>query len=92
MDNNKINARFICIDEPAFYELIDSLYARLIDRNKGDKFITGEEVMRRLNISSPVTLQKLRDNGQLRISRLSKKIILYDSSSVDEYLEKHIRK
>jgi hypothetical protein len=88
----KIEARFICLDEPAFFSLLETLYARLKGKDKGDKWISGDEVMRLLNISSPTTLQKLRDTGALRISQLSKKIILYDRDSVEEYIEKHSRK
>jgi hypothetical protein len=88
----KIEARFICVDEPAFFELIDTLYERLKDKDKGDKWITGDEVMRLLNISSPTTMQKLRDTSALRFSQMSKKLIMYDRASVDEYLEKHSRK
>ena len=91
MENNKIGASFICLDEPAFFTLIDKLYERLKGKEQGDKWITGDEVMRMLNISSPTTLQKLRDNG-LRISQISKKLIMYDRASVEEYLEKHARK
>lgn len=89
---NKIGARFICLDEPAFYELLDMLYERMKGKEKGDKWITGDEVMRLLNISSPTTLQKIRDSGELRISMISKKLILYDRDSVNEYLEKRSRK
>jgi hypothetical protein len=92
MMENKINAKFICIDEPAYFEMIDVLYARLKGKEKGDKWISGEEVMRLLHISSPTTLQKLRDISALRVSVISKKIILYDRESVNEYLEKKARK
>jgi len=37
------------------------------------------------------TLQKLRDEGKIRFSQPEKKIILYDSLSIDSYLEKHVR-
>ncbi|MXV16906.1 helix-turn-helix domain-containing protein [Hufsiella ginkgonis] len=88
----KINAQFICLEEPAFFELIDALYERIKGKEKGDKWITGDEVMRMLNISSPATLQKLRDTDAFRISQLSRKLIMYDRESVEKYIEKHTRK
>ncbi|TFF37272.1 helix-turn-helix domain-containing protein [Mucilaginibacter psychrotolerans] len=92
MENNKVGAQFYCLEEPAFFELIDILYERLKGRETPDKWIPGESVMSMLNISSPTTLQKLRDTGAFRISQLSKKVILYDRESVEEYIEKHARK
>lgn len=90
--DNKIGAKFICIDEPDFFELIDTLYERLKGKDKGDKWIIPAEAMRRLNISSPTTLQGLRNSGSIKFSQYSKKQIMYDSDSIDEYLEKHARK
>jgi hypothetical protein len=89
---NKIQAKFICLNEPDFFELIDNLYERIKGKDKEDKWITGEEVMRLLNFSSPTTLQNLRNRGDVRFSQMSKKQILYDRASVDEYLEKHSSK
>ena len=86
----RIETKFICLEEPAFFELIDKVYDRLKGKEK-DRWITGGEVMVMLNISSPTTLQKLRDTNALRISQLSKKLIMYDRESVEEYLEKHSR-
>ena len=80
------------MNEPDFFSLIDTLYARLKGKEEGDKWITGAEVKRMLNISSPTTMQSLRDSGAIRYSQPSKKIILYDRESVEEYLEKHSRK
>lgn len=90
--DNKIQTKFICLEESAFFELIDTLYERLKGREKGDKWITGNEVMRMLNISSPTTLQKLRDSGEIRMSQISKKLIMYERDSIENYLEKHSRK
>jgi len=42
-----------------------------------------------MRIKSKTTLQKLRDEGQIRFTQPEKKIILYDSDSIIEYLEKH---
>ena len=88
--NYKIEAKFICLQDEAFYSLLEELYIRLKGKEE-ERWISGEDVMRRLNISSPATLQKLRDTV-LRTSRVSKKIILYDRLSVEEYLESKSRK
>lgn len=85
----KIETKFICLSEPAFFELIDIVYDRFVDKAKGDKWIDGTEAKRRLNLSSPTSLQHLRDIGAIRFAQPSKKIILYDSDSINEYLEKH---
>lgn len=81
----------ICLEETAFYKLIDKVVERLKDTNRieKDKWISGEEAMQKLRITSKTTLQKLRDEGRIRFSQPEKKIILYDSDSIHEYLEKH---
>lgn len=83
----------ICLEEPAFYALVDEVVGRLKDKFniKEDKWIPSEEAMRRLGITSKTTLQSLRDNGSIRFTQPSKKVILYDSPSIDEYLERHAR-
>ncbi|ODS76936.1 MAG: hypothetical protein ABS46_18690 [Cytophagaceae bacterium SCN 52-12] len=83
----------ICLEEDAFYELIEQVVARLNDKHgqARDKWIADEEAMRLLNIKSKSTLQKLRDEGRIRFSQPQKKIILYDRDSIQEYLEKNAR-
>ena len=83
----------ICLEEAAFYELVEQVVSRLKDASsptKG-KWIDDEEAMRLLNIKSKTTLQKLRDEGKIRFSQPQKKIILYDRDSIDAYLTKHAR-
>lgn len=81
----------ICLQEPAFYELIDIVVKRLqVNNNTAhDKWISGDEAMRKLRITSKTTLQKFRDEGKIRFSQPEKRIILYDSDSIDDYLEKN---
>jgi hypothetical protein len=81
----------ICLEEPAFYELMEKVYQRLKEQHniKEDKWVSGEEAMKMLRIKSPSTLQNLRDIGAIRFSQPSKKIILYDVASINEYLVKH---
>ncbi len=80
----------ICLEEPAFFSLIEQVVARLkpSDRQE-DEWMAPSEAMRLLNIKSKTTLQTLRDTGQIRFSQPQKKIILYARSSIKAYLEKH---
>ena len=82
----------ICLQDEAFYALIEKVVARIKKKQgiKQDKWISGEEAMKILRISSKTTLQKLRDEGKLRFSQPEKKIILYDNDSINEYLGKHV--
>lgn len=81
----------ICLEEKAFYELVEQVVQRLKEKNNviRDKWISNEEAMRLLNIKSKTTLQKLRDDGRIRYTQPEKKIILYDRDSIDAYLDKN---
>ena len=81
----------ICLDEPAYFALIDKVmeYVRQTHNVKEDKWISGEEAMKKLRITSKTTLQKLRDEGKIRFTQPEKKIILYDLDSINGYLSKH---
>lgn len=81
----------ICLEEKAFYELVEQVVLRLKEKNNviRDKWVSNNEAMRLLNIKSKTTLQKLRDEGKIRFSQPERKIILYDRDSIDAYLEKN---
>jgi Helix-turn-helix domain len=81
----------ICLQEDAFYELLDRVVARIKDTHniKEDKWISGEEAMRKLRITSRTTLIKMRDEGTIRYTSPEGRIVLYDSESINEYLDKH---
>lgn len=83
----------ICLEETAFYELVEQVISRLRETScpAKDKWIDDDEAMRLLNIKSKTTLQKLRDEGKIRYSQPQKKIILYDRDSIDQYLTQHAR-
>jgi len=83
----------ICLEEPAFYGLIEQVVARLkqMHGEEKEKWISDEQAMQVLNIKSKTTLQKLRDEGKIRFSQPQKKIILYDRNSIDAYLEQNAR-
>lgn len=81
----------ICLQDEAFYILIEEIVKRVKEKKgiKEDKWISPEEAMHKLRISSKTTLQKFRDEGKIRFSQPEKKLILYDIDSINEYLEKY---
>ncbi|WP_077923528.1 helix-turn-helix domain-containing protein [Spirosoma sp. 209] len=81
----------ICLHDEAFYALIDKVLERVQyqQAKKEDKWISGSEAMKKLRIQSKTTLQKLRDEGSIRFSQPERKIILYDSDSINDYLSRH---
>ncbi len=83
----------ICLEEAAFYELVEQVVARLKEKHgeEKDKWISDEQAMQLLNIKSKTTLQKLRDEGKIRFTQPQKKIILYDRESLLAYLEQNVR-
>ena len=85
--------QIICLEEAAFYALVEQVVARLEEKhsNGKEKWVSDEHAMYLLNIKSKTTLQKLRDEGKIRFTQPQKKIILYDRNSIDAYLEKNAR-
>ena len=83
----------ICLEDEAFYALVESVVKRIKDQQgiKEDRWISTQEAMIKLRIKSKTTLQKLRDEGKIRYSQPEKKIILYDSDSIQEFLEKNTK-
>jgi len=81
----------ICLHDEAFYAMIERVVERLKEKQhkSSDKWISGEEAMKLLHITSKTTLQKLRDEGKIRFSQPEKKIILYDAESIQAYLSMH---
>lgn len=85
--------QIICLEEAAFYALVEQVVARLEEKHGivKEKWVSDKQAMYLLNIKSKTTLQKLRDAGKIRYSQAQKKIILYDWDSIDAYLEKNAR-
>ncbi|HAD14993.1 MAG TPA: DNA-binding protein [Saprospirales bacterium] len=83
----------ICLEEKAFYALIDQVVARIKSQQPStlDRWIVDTEAMDLLKIKSKTTLQKLRDEGKIRFSQPEKKIILYDRESINDFIEKNVR-
>jgi len=66
-------------------------YVREKQSIKEDKWISGQEAMKKLRITSKTTLQKMRDEGSIKFAQPEKRIILYDADSINEYLNRHTR-
>jgi hypothetical protein len=83
----------ICLEEPAFYVLIDKVVVYIKEKHeiKEEKWLSPDEALKKLKITSKTTLQKYRDEGKIRFTQDSRKIILYDADSIREYLEKHAK-
>lgn len=83
----------ICLEDRAFYALVEEVIQRIKETQKidRDRWVSGEEAMRLLRISSKTTLQKLRDEGKIRFSHPQPKVIVYDTDSLYAYLEKHAK-
>lgn len=83
----------ICLEEDAFFILVEQVVARLKKDHSKEKakWVSDEEAMQLLNIKSKTTLQKLRDEGKIRFSQPQKKVILYDRNSIEIYLERNAR-
>ena len=86
------NLTIICLESEAFHVLVDQVVARIEGGQVNqDKWISDKEAMQILRISSTTTLQKYRDEGQIRFSQPSRKVILYDRDSILAFLEKHAK-
>lgn len=81
----------ICLEEASFYALLDKVVEHIEQKYAGteDKWILDAEAMRLLGVKSTTTMQKLRDEGKIRFTQPSKKIILYDRDSIMDYLDQH---
>ncbi|MBL7771718.1 MAG: helix-turn-helix domain-containing protein [Chitinophagaceae bacterium] len=81
----------ICMQDQAFYELINEVVERIKEKHsiKNDIWISTEEAMSLLRITSKTTLQKFRDEGKIKFTQPEKKIILYHRDSILEFLEKY---
>jgi hypothetical protein len=84
-----MDAKFICLEEPAFYELIERVVSRLKDQQSihEDEWLSTDEAMKKLKITSKTTLIKIRDEGKLNFVYASPRVILYETKSINEYLK-----
>ena len=86
--------KVICLQEEAFYELIDEVVKRIKEKNRitHDPWVSPERAMKLLNVKSKSTMQKLRDTGQILFTQPKKKLILNSYDSIMDYLSKHQKK
>ena len=83
----------ICIESSAFFELINQVVNKILQQKKEkSKWISGEEAMKLLRISSKTTLQRLKNEGHIGFSQPMKKLVLYDRESILAYLERYAEK
>ena len=82
--------KVICLEEQAFNELLDKVVERLMEqRQEKPIWISGEEAMGLLKITSRTTLQKLKNEGHIKFSQPMKKLTLFNRQSILDYIEKH---
>lgn len=82
----------ICLEEEAFFDLIDRVVERIgVGQKEPPKWVNQDEAMRLLNIKSPTTLQEYRNNGDIRFTQPRKRVILYDRDSINKFLDKHAK-
>lgn len=82
--------KVICLEEQAFNELLDKVVERLMEqRQEKPIWISGEEAMDMLKITSRTTLQKLKNEGHVKFSQPMKKLTLFNRQSILDYIEKH---
>ena len=83
----------ICLESDALHFLVNEVVNR-IKAEQGidlDRWISDEEAMKLLRINSKTTLQKFRDDGKVRFSQPSRKVILYDRNSILDLLDKNAK-
>lgn len=81
----------ICLEEEAFFKLVELVVSRLQTSVQEDIWVSSQEAMRLLNIKSKSTLAELRYHGKIRYSQPQKKVIVYDKQSLLLYLSQHAK-
>lgn len=85
--------KIISLNSDAFLALIDKIvtYVKQAHDLQDNDWLSTEQAMNLLQISSPTTLSKLRNEGQIRYSQPMHKLILYSRTSILAYLDKHAK-
>jgi len=84
------NINIICLESDAFYALIQEVLNKVTlpeQITQEDNWIDIDATMKLLKFRSKTTLQKLRDSGKIRFSKLGTKHILYYKPSIIAYIE-----
>ncbi len=72
--------------EKTMSRALDSIAPKYAGQDK-ILFLTIAETMEMLRITSPTTMQKIRNEGKLPFFKVSSKLIIYKKSDVLEYME-----
>jgi len=59
----------ICLETKAFYDLVDKVVSRMKgikDNKTQDKWVSEQEAMRLLRVTSKTTISNMRNNGDIR--------------------------
>ncbi len=89
----KPDTEVICIESPALKLLVQTVVEQLRKEHPqaADKWISADEAKRLLGITSPTSLQRLRDEGKIRFSKTASRNIMYDRASIEAFLEGNAR-
>lgn len=80
----------VCLETKAFYSLVAEVVEKMMEQCKEQpKWVSAEEAMEILKITSKTTLHKLKNEGHIKFSQPMKKLIVYHRQSILDYLEKH---
>ena len=85
--------KIIHLDSEALEALIDKVvgYIKHVHQIKDIDWISTEEAMKLLQITSPTTLSRLRKEGKVKYSQPMHKVVLYSRESIVSYLNKNSR-
>lgn len=77
------------METEAFYLLLEQVLKHFHDKKPvpEEKWIDTNRALKMLNLKSKTSIYKLRVEGKIRYSQPQKKVILYDVSSIHEFLE-----
>ncbi|QSE98639.1 helix-turn-helix domain-containing protein [Fulvivirga lutea] len=75
-----------------FFDQIAQRIALLLAQQLGQtapqpEWLTPQETMEMLNVTSPVTMQNIRDDGRLKFTYITPRKVLYNRQSILDYLE-----
>jgi len=86
-----MKTEFITIESEAFYRLLNDIHEFLQSKIEKPEpvWLTASQVKSMLGVKDS-TLSRLRNEGCIVYSQISKKQILYKASSIHEYLESKI--
>lgn len=85
-----MNLEVICLETDAFYDLVDKVVDKMMaERKEQAEWLSVDEAMNLLKITSRTTLQKLKNEGHVKFTQPMKKLTLFSRKSILAYLEKH---